>query len=76
MQSNVITAPPEVADEINRAFEFLKKRGYKVTANDPSAGQHVLVFKLGETEQKITFKEDEWHQRGAVEKRIIDKLEI
>jgi hypothetical protein len=76
MRENVITAPPEVQDEISRALNVLKKGGYTVKANEGSSGELALDFRFGATEQILRFAKDEWRNKGVVEKRIIDKLEI
>jgi hypothetical protein len=76
MRENVITAPPEVEEEIQRALSVLKKGGYTVTANEASSGELALDFRFGATEQVMKFTKGEWRQKGTVEKRIIDKLEI
>lgn len=76
MRENVVTAPPEVQDEINRALNVLKKGGYKVNASQGSSGELSLDFQFGATEQMLKFAKDEWRNKGTVEKRIIDKLEI
>jgi hypothetical protein len=76
MRENVITAPPELQEEINRALNVLKKGGYTVKANEDSSGELSLDFRFGATEQVMKFAKDEWRHKGTVEKRIIDKLEI
>jgi len=76
MRENVITAPPEVQDEIQRALNVLKKGGYTVNANEAPSGELALDFRFGATEQVMKFAKDEWRQKGTIEKRIIDKLEI
>lgn len=76
MRENVVTAPPEVQDEINRALNVLKKGGYQVNASESPSGDLALDFKFGATEQVLKFTKDEWRNKGAVEKRIVDKLEI
>ena len=76
MPNNVVTAPPEIDAEINRAFERLKKTRYVATAQEDPSGELSIGFKLGETTQTLRFKKDEWRKAGAVEQRIIDKLEI
>ncbi len=76
MRENVITAPPEVQNEINRALATLKKGGYQVTTQENPSGDLALDFKFGATEQTLKFTRDEWQKPGTVEKRIIDKLEI
>jgi hypothetical protein len=76
MRENVITAPPELQEEINRALNVLKKGGYTVKANEDSSGELSLDFRFGATEQVMKFTKDEWRHKGTVEKRIIDKLEI
>lgn len=76
MRENVVTAPPEVQDEIIRALNVLKKGGYQVKASEASSGELSLDFRFGATEQQLKFAKDEWRNTGTVEKRIIDKLEI
>ncbi len=76
MQANAISGPPEVEQEVERSLEKLKKRGYQVVAQPDPSGGLVLDFKFGATEQSIKFNRDEWQKPGAVEKRILDKLEI
>lgn len=76
MRENSISAPPEVQDEITRAFAALKKHGYQVNAIQGLSGELSLDFKLGENEQTLKFTKDEYHNKGVIEKRIIDKLEI
>ena len=77
MPNNVVTAPAPVAEEINRAFDKLKKTRYAATAREgPAADELSLDFKLGETTQTLKFVKGEWRKPGAVEQRIMDKLEI
>jgi hypothetical protein len=76
MQENVVSAPPEVQDEIQRGLDTLKKHGYQVTAQPNSSGELTIDFKFGATEQTLKFTKDEWSKAGTVEKRIVDKLEI
>lgn len=77
MPNNVVTAPPEITDEINRALERLKKTRYTATAHESEAsGDLAIDFQLGETKQTIKFPKGEWRKTGTVEQRIIDKLEI
>lgn len=76
MQENVVTAPPELQDEITRALGVLKKNGYKVTAQPDASGNLAIDFRFGATEQTLKFTKDEWQKRGTVEQRIVDKLEI
>ena len=76
MENTVVGASPEIDEEINRALSTLKKRRYQATVQEDSSGQHAITFKLGETEQTMRFTDNEWRQKGAIEKKIIDKLEI
>ena len=75
MRENRISAPPEMQGEITRALARLKKNGYVVESQNEGDAM-VLVFRLGETEQRIKFTGSEWRTAGTVEQRIIDKLEI
>jgi len=76
MRPNVITAPPEVQQEIEQALAELKKNGYQVTARQDASGDLVLDFQFGATEQTLKFPKQESQKPGTVKKRIIDKLEI
>jgi hypothetical protein len=76
MRENVIDAPPELQEEITRGLAALKKNGYRVAAKQESTGELALDFKFGATEQTLKFGKDEWQKKGAVEKRILDKLDI
>ena len=77
MANNVVSAPPEISDQINRALETLKKTRYQATAqDDQSSDQLSIEFKLGESRQVLKFTKGEWRKPGAVEQRIVDKLEI
>lgn len=76
MRENVINAPPELQEEINRGLAALKKQGYRVNAIEDGSGDLALDFQFGATEQTLKFSKDEWRTRGTVEKRILDKLDI
>ncbi|MBV9155348.1 MAG: hypothetical protein JO097_03745 [Acidobacteriaceae bacterium] len=77
MPNNVVTAPPEISDEVNRALETLKKTRYTATAHEDQGSDELLIdFKLGETKQTLKFSKGEWRKPGIVQQRIIDKLEI
>lgn len=76
MNENVITAPPEIANEIAEALPVFKKNGYRVTSEETPSGELLLHFKFGENEQTLKFTSDEWRKPGAVQKRILDKLDI
>ena len=76
MRPNVISAPPEVQQEIEEALAELKKNGYQVTAQKDASEGLVLDFQFGATEQTLKFSKDEWQKSGAVRERIIDNLEI
>lgn len=76
MAQNVIDAPPELQEEINRGLAALKKNGYRVTAKKEGSGDLAIDFQFGATEQKLKFAANEWQKPGTVEKRILDKLDI
>lgn len=76
MAQNVIDAPPELQEEINRGLAALKKNGYRVTAKKEGSGDLAIDFQFGATEQKLKFSANEWQKPGTVEKRILDKLDI
>ncbi len=77
MPNNSVTAPSEeVRDEIDRGLEALKKSGYRATVDPDTSGGHSITFKFGENGQTLKFSDDEWRTKGAIEKKIIDKLDI
>ncbi len=76
MQENVVSAPPEVQDEIKRGLDTLKKHGYQVTARQDSSGDLSIDFRFGASEQTLKFANDEWKKPGTVEKRIVENLDI
>lgn len=76
MQNVVVGNSPEITGQIKRALDTLKKSRYEVTVHDASTNDHAITFKLGATEQTIKFTDAEWRQSEAVERKIIDKLEI
>jgi hypothetical protein len=67
----------EIREEIEHALQVLKKDKYTaiVHENGPE-GDASIRFEFGATDQTLKFKKDEWLKRGAVEKKIIDKLDI
>jgi hypothetical protein len=76
MPNTVIGASPEVQQEIEHALEMLKKNKYKATVGGETAGDLSIRFEFGATDQTLKFKKDEWRKKGAVEKKIIDDLDI
>ncbi len=77
MTTNSVMAPSEeVREEISRGLEALKKNGYRVAVDQDTSGGHSITFKFGENEQTLKFSDEEWRTKGAIEKRIVDKLDI
>ncbi len=76
MQENAINAPAEAQDEISRALNILKKHGYQVNAVEAPSGELSIDFKFGSTEQTLKFTKDESQKKGAIEKRIVENLDI
>ena len=76
MAENTITAPTQVESEIAAGLAVFKKNGYRVTAEQGASGELLLHFRFGEYEQTLKFDADEWQKAGAIQKRIVDKLEI
>jgi hypothetical protein len=77
MENVVVGSSPEITEQVKRALDTLKKSRYQATVHDgDEAGEHAITFKLGATEQTIKFTGAEWTESGAVERKIIDKLEI
>ena len=76
MTENTITVPPEIEPEVVAGLAALKKKGYRVQADEGTGGELALHFEFGANEQILKFAGDEWQKPGTVEKRIIDKLDI
>lgn len=75
--TNSVMAPSEdVREEIRRGLEALKKNGYQATVGQDPSGGYSITFKFGENGQTLKFSEEEWRTKGAIEKKIIDKLDI
>ena len=75
--TNTVMAPSEeVRDEITRGLEVLKKSGYRAAVEQDTVGGHSITFRFGATEQTLKFSDEEWRTKGAIEKKIIDKLDI
>jgi len=78
MPNNVVTAPPEIADEINRGLAVLqKKEGYEAKVVDgPDADQFSILFTFGEASQTMKFKRSDAKKKGTIEKQVVDRLNI
>jgi hypothetical protein len=77
MPNTVVGGSPEVTGEIEHAFQVLKKNKYKAAVQeDASSGELAIRFEFGATDQTLKFKKDEWRKKGAIEKKIIDDLDI
>jgi hypothetical protein len=76
MPNTVIGGSPEVQEEIEHALQALRKNKYKATVGDGTAGELSIRFEFGATDQTLKFKKDEWRKKGAIEKKIIDGLDI
>jgi hypothetical protein len=76
MAENIITASPQIEPEITAGLAVFKKNGYRVTAEEGASGELLLHFRFGEYEQTLKFDAGEWKNTGAIQKRIVDKLEI
>jgi organic radical activating enzyme len=74
MPNTIIGGSPEVKEEIERALAVLKKDKYKATVQD--AGELSIRFEFGANDQTLKFSKDERQKRGAIEKKIVDKLEL
>jgi hypothetical protein len=66
----------EVREEITRGLEALKKSGYQARVAQDSSEGHSITFKFGENGQTLKFSDEEWRTKGAIEKKIIDNLDI
>jgi hypothetical protein len=76
MAENTISVPPQIESEVAAGLAALKKKGYRVTADESRTGELALRFEFGANEQILKFTNNDWQKPGTVEKRIIDKLDI
>lgn len=77
MPNTVVGGSPEIQAEIERALQVLKKDKYKAVVEDSGAdGDLAIRFAFGATDQTLKFKKDEWRKTGAIEKKIVDDLDI
>lgn len=76
MAENTINVPPQVESEVTAGLAALKKKGYRVSAEQGADGELSLRFEFGANEQILKFPNNEWQKSGTVEKRILDKLDI
>jgi organic radical activating enzyme len=74
MANTIVGGTPEVTQQIEHALQILKKDKYKVTVQQD--GELAMRFEFGATDQTIKFKKDDWRKPGAVEKKVIDDLDI
>lgn len=77
MPNTVVNGSPEITEQIEHALRLLKKDKYKARVQeDGVSGELSIRFEFGATDQTLKFKKDEWRKKGAVEKKIIDDLDI
>ena len=76
MPNTIVGGSPGVREEIEHALQVLKKDKYKATVDEGTEGELSIRFEFGATDQTLKFKKDEGSKKGAVEKKIIDDLDI
>lgn len=76
MAENTITVPPQIEPEVVAGLAALKKKGYRVKADEGTGGEIALHFEFGANEQILKFSGDERQKPGSIEKRIINDLDI
>jgi hypothetical protein len=76
MPNTITGGSPEVREEIERALAVLKKDKYKATVQETEAGELSLRFEFGANDQTMKFDKNEQRNKGAIEKKIIDDLDI
>ena len=77
MSNNIVAPAPEVNDEINRGLAALNKDGYEAKVVDgPDADQFSIIFTFGEASQTMKFKQSDARKKGAIERQIVDRLNI
>ncbi|HEX7359754.1 MAG TPA: hypothetical protein VF283_04615 [Bryobacteraceae bacterium] len=73
---NIISAPQTIREQIEEALRVLRKDGYSVQANEDPTGALSVVISFGASEQTFKFRETEWRTPGAVQKKVVDDLNI
>lgn len=77
MANTIIGGSPEVREEIERALNVLKKDKYTATVQeDGRSGELSIRFEFGANDQTMKFSKDEQRNKGAIEKKIVDDLDI
>lgn len=76
MANTIVGGSPEVREEIERALSVLKKDRYKAMVGDGGSGEISIRFEFGANDQTMKFSRDEQAKRGAIEKKIVDDLDI
>jgi hypothetical protein len=77
MANTIAGGTAEVTQQIEHALQVLKKDKYKaIVQPNEASGELSIRFEFGATDQTLKFKKDEWRKPGAIEKKIIDDLDI
>jgi len=77
MANTITGGSPEVREEIERALAVLKKDKYRaIVQENGSSGELSIRFEFGANDQTLKFTKDEQRNKGAIEKKIIDDLDI
>jgi organic radical activating enzyme len=76
MPNTITGGSPEVREEIERALAALKKDKYKATVQEAGSGGLSITFEFGANDQTLKFDKDEQRNKGAIEKKIVDDLDI
>ena len=76
MPNTIIGGSPEVREEIERALAVLKKDKYTAKVEAIGSGELAIRFEFGANDQTMKFSKDEQQHKGAIEKKIIDDLDI
>ncbi len=76
MPNTIIGGSPEVREEIERALTILKKDKYTAKVQETGSGELSIRFEFGANDQTLKFGKDEQQHRGAIEKKIVDDLDI
>jgi protein gp37 len=71
----ILGCSPEFASEIGKGLEALGKEEYTALVRD-SGGTRFITFAVGQTEQTLEIKNDEWRTGGVVSEAIIEHLHI
>ena len=75
MPNTITGGSPEIQGEIESALDELKKNNYKAVVQE-NGDELDIRFEFGANDQTLKFKQGDWRTAGAVQKKIVDDLDI